>query len=75
MMNSLLPLEAVIVLDHVQTLDIHGSIYYQIDYHQEGQTLTQSMRINPEAFYQDPQRGDRVRVTVLMGNIMGAQKL
>jgi hypothetical protein len=41
----------------------------------EGQPEPKQMRINPEAFYPNPQPGDRVKVNLLMGNIMGAEKM
>lgn len=59
----------------VQHLEIHGSRYYQLRYRVAGSQSEGEMRINPEAFYPDPQPGDRARVNLLMGNIMNAEKL
>lgn len=64
-----------ITLVEVQPVKIHESLYYQISYKAVGDERLQQMRINPEAFYVDPQPGDRVSVNLLMGNVMGAQKL
>ena len=64
-----------IVLLEVEQLNIHASPYYQIRYRVEGSEAVQEMRINPEAFYPNPQPGDRVAVNLLMGNVMGASKL
>lgn len=63
-----------LVLDDVQPYTVHGSLYYQITYHTEDDTTPRQLRINPEAFYRDPQPGDCVEATFLMGNLMGAQK-
>jgi hypothetical protein len=68
-----------IELVEVQALSIHNSPYYEIKYRplaaETGTPALQQMRINPEAFYPNPQPGDRVAVNLLMGNIMGATKL
>ena len=67
-----------IELVEVQAMSIHNSAYYEIRYRVVGQVDSAElgqMRINPEAFYADPQPGDRVAVNLLMGNIMGAEKL
>lgn len=65
----------IITLLEVIKVEIHGSVYYQITYRPEAGGAAQAIRINPEAFYPDPQAGDRVEVNMVMGNIMGAQKL
>lgn len=67
----------------VQAVTIHNSPYYDIQYRVmgadaagAGPSQTPSvLRINPEAFYPNPQVGDRVAVNFLMGNIMGASKI
>jgi len=64
-----------ITLVEVQPVKIHESLYYQVLYRVAGDERTQQMRINPEAFYPDPQPGDRVAVNLLMGNVMGAHKI
>ena len=64
-----------ITLVEVQSLKIHDSLYYQIAYKTADNEAVQHLRINPEAFYPNPQPGDRVSVNMLMGNIMGAQKI
>ncbi len=64
-----------IVLVDVQVISIHESRYFDIAYHVAGESRVQTLRVNPEAFYADPQPGDRVAVNLLMGNIMGASKI
>ncbi len=64
-----------ITLLEVQPIQIHGSPYYELAYRTADSETPQRMRINPEAFYPNPQPGDRVAVNLLMGNIMGATKL
>ena len=64
-----------IELVEVQPIAIHQSPYYEIRYRVAGKSEMGQMRINPEAFYPNPQPGDRVAVNLLMGNIMGAEKL
>ena len=64
-----------IELVEVQPISIHQSPYYEISFRVAGKTELGQMRLNPEAFYSDPQPGDRVRVNLLMGNIMGAEKI
>lgn len=64
-----------ISLVDVQPISIHQSPYYEITFREAGSDAVRQMRINPEAFYADPKPGDRVAVTLLMGNIMGATKL
>lgn len=64
-----------IELVEVQPISIHQSPYYEISFRVPGKTELGQMRINPEAFYPDPQPGDRVSVNLLMGNVMGAEKL
>jgi hypothetical protein len=64
-----------ITLVAVQPLKIHESLYYDLSYRALGDDRVQQMRINPEAFYANPQPGDRVTVNLFMGNIMGAAKI
>lgn len=64
-----------IELVEVQPVSIHDSLYYQVTYQAAGGGQRQQMRINPEAFYPNPQAGDRVTVNLLMGNVMGATKI
>lgn len=64
-----------IELVEVQPVSIHDSLYYQVTYQVAGGATRQQMRINPEAFYPNPQVGDRVSVNLLMGNVMGASKI
>ncbi len=67
--------DVVIILESVETLTIHGSVYYQIQFHIEGSSTVQSARINPEAFYTNPEPGDKVAVQMILGQFMQAKKL
>jgi hypothetical protein len=62
-----------ITLKTVQPVDIHGSRYYDISFDYNGRN--QLLRINPEAFYANPQPGDRVRANLVMGNILSAERV
>lgn len=64
-----------IVLLSVEPLSIHNSLYYNITFREADSETPGTLRINPEAFYPDPQPGDVVEVNFLMGNIMGARRL
>lgn len=66
-----------IKLVEVVPVTIHGSPYYEIAFQPADDEAAppQKLRINPEAFYADPKPGDRVAVNILMGNIMGAEKI
>jgi hypothetical protein len=59
----------------VTPLAIHGSPYFDIVFTVEGETVPVAMRINPEALYAEPKKGDRVQVSMMMGNILSAQKV
>lgn len=67
--------DLLMTIEAVDQLDIHGSIYYDLTFNLEGQNGSQKMRINPEAFYNNPQPGDKVNVSMVMGNIMSASKI
>ncbi len=73
-MNLLQDTLTVTLVD-VQEVRIHGSLYYQVAYRTSDSSPIQQARINPEAFYPDPKPGDTVKLNLLMGNIMGAEKI
>jgi hypothetical protein len=62
-----------ITLTAVQPVAIHGSPYFDIQFTYKGQP--QLLRINPEAFYPNPQPGDEVEVSMVMGNILSAKRV
>ncbi len=67
--------EMTMIIDGVETIDIHGSVYYNLTFRLNDEAAAQTMRINPEAFYYNPKAGDTVKVNMVMGNIMGAEKI
>ncbi len=73
--------EMMIQLKAVEPIHIHDTLYYNIGFVRlsaEGVALSdqaETMRINPEAFYPNPVVGDCVQVTMVMGTIMGAEKI
>ena len=73
MLNETLDVELL----QVNPLTIHSSAYYDITFKPIGHANTnaQTVRINPESFYSDPQVGDTVRITMIMGNIFSAERL
>jgi len=66
--------ELAMVVEGVETLSIHGSVYYDVVFRLEGAQAPQKIRVNPEAFYVNPKPGDRVLVEMVLGNIMSAKK-
>jgi hypothetical protein len=64
-----------ITLVSVEAVTIHGSPYYNVHFRTDNSEAVNEMRINPEAFYLNPKPGDRVAVSLLMGNVMGAVKI
>ncbi|ACL23120.1 hypothetical protein [Chloroflexus aggregans] len=55
------------VLLAVQRVDIHGTLFYDITFHHEGETQPMRARIGIESIYPNPQAGDPVRVSYIMG--------
>lgn len=76
MLGGLLPQEVEVEVVEVKPLSIHGAVYYDVALKRltnEGGVMVQ--RVNPEAFYTDPRVGDLVRITLMMGQVMGAVRL
>ena len=73
--------DMIIQVTAVEPIHIHDTLYYNIGFlrlNAEGVSLlkeAETMRINPEAFYPNPEVGDHVRVNMVMGTIMGAEKI
>lgn len=74
-MMSLLPQTLAMYIVTCEAITIHGSPYYNLVLaYIEEPTKRMSIRLNPEAFYPNPQVGDLVSVEVMMGQVMGATK-
>ncbi|WP_322822482.1 hypothetical protein [Chloroflexus sp.] len=55
------------VLLSVQRVDIHGTIFYDVTFHHTGETQPIRARIGTESVYPDPQPGDQVLVSYVIG--------
>lgn len=54
------------VIQAVQAIDVHGTIFYDIAYVHVGEGQQRRARIGAESIYPDPRPGDVVRVSYLM---------
>ncbi len=54
------------VLNEVQGVSIHGTLFYDLIYTHEGESQPRRARVGAESAYENPQPGDAVRVTYLM---------
>lgn len=58
----------------VQQIDIHGTRYLDIVYILDGQPDTaQRARLGPEATYPNPQAGDKVSLSYVMGVVISVE--
>ncbi|MFM7468274.1 MAG: hypothetical protein ACKO37_02085 [Vampirovibrionales bacterium] len=72
---SLLPQTCAVYIAESESITLHGSPYYNLTLVPvEAPTQRMRIRVNPEAFYSNPQVGDLVEVSLLMGQVMGATK-
>ncbi len=55
------------VLLEVQRVDIHGTLFYDVTFHHDGETQAIRARIGAESVYPNPQAGDPVRISYIMG--------
>lgn len=55
------------VLLSVQRIDIHGTIFYDVTFHHSGETQPIRARIGAESVYPNPQPGDQVLVSYVVG--------
>lgn len=55
------------VLLSVQRVDIHGTIFYDVTFHHTGETQPIRARIGAESVYPNPQPGDQVLVSYVVG--------
>ncbi|MEX2446268.1 MAG: hypothetical protein WD734_02925 [Dehalococcoidia bacterium] len=51
----------------VQPYQLHGVLYYHLEYVPDGQEQPRAARVPHEAAYPDPQPGDRVDVSEILG--------
>ena len=59
----------------VQQIDIHGTRFFDLVYvHMPAPQQRQSARVSAESIYTNPQPGDRVRITYLMGVVTGVER-
>ena len=73
---SLLPSQGLIELMHVTEIRIHDTVFYDLFYRELPDGLKEGpMRVNVEAFYENPQVGDTVEVQWVLGSVMGARKV
>ena len=61
------------ILIAVQLIDIHGSRFYDIALELEN-GRAKNGRLGVESVYADPQIGDNVRVSLLLGEITSVEK-
>ncbi len=64
------------ILASVQPYDIHGTRYYRVAYalKDEPDRVSEG-RVAAESIYQDPQPGDRIDISLLLGIIDEVKKL
>jgi hypothetical protein len=62
------------ILLSVQLIDIHGSKFYDLQF-QIGEKTPQISRIGVESVYPNPQVGDEVRVSLILGQLTGVEKI
>lgn len=55
------------VLLSVQRIDIHCTIFYDVTFHHSGETQPIRARIGAESVYPNPQPGDQVLVSYVVG--------
>jgi hypothetical protein len=62
-------------LHQVQQVDIHGTHFFDLVYvHVATPQQRQRARVGAESIYANPQAGDSVRITYLMGVVTGVER-
>lgn len=61
------------LIQQVQGVSIHGTIYYDVAYTHMGEERIRSVRLGPEAVYEGIQAGDQVAVSYMMGVATGIE--
>jgi hypothetical protein len=59
------------VLQAVQRVDIHGTLFYDLVYTHEGEAQPRQVRMGAESVYTDPKPGDKIHVSYLMNVATG----
>ncbi len=61
-------------LQQVQQIDIHGTCFFDLMYvHSTAPQQRHAARVSTESIYDNPQPGDSVRITYLMGVVTGVE--
>lgn len=62
-------------LHQVQQVDIHGTHFFDLVYvHGAAPQQRHTARVSAESIYANPQSGDSVRITYLMGVVTGVER-
>ena len=62
-------------LHQVQQVDIHGTRFFDLEYvHDSAPGQRRRARIGAESIYANPQPGDSVRISYLMGVVTGVER-
>lgn len=62
------------VLNEVQRVDIHGTIFYDLIYTHAGETPPRRARVGQESIYAGPRPGDAVRISYLMNVAIAVER-
>jgi hypothetical protein len=62
------------VLNEVQPVSIHGTVFFDLVYTHEGETQPRRARVGAESVYASPRPGDAVRVSYLMNVATGVER-
>jgi hypothetical protein len=59
----------------IQLIDIHGSKFYDLTFALDSKPdAPKTSRIGTESVYADPQVGDKIRVSLLLGQLVSVEK-
>jgi hypothetical protein len=62
-------------LQHTQRVDLHGTHFYDLSFeHLNTPGQTRRARVSAESIYADPQPGDNVRISYLMGVVTSVER-
>ncbi len=63
------------LLQQVQQVDIHGTHFFDLVFvHVANAQQSHKARVSAESIYANPQPGDNVRITYLMGVVTGVER-
>lgn len=60
-------------LREVRRVDLHGTPFYDLLVEHDGGAQPQRARVSAESIYPNPQPGDAIRITYLMGVVTGVE--